>query len=215
MNRFSICGAIVALTLMSSTASAANLLANPGFDDPITFEGTQFVGSWEGFSGGANALAANSASSPRSGAMHLILSITNADNTFAGAFQDVVGLVPGQPAVFSGWHKAVGPLQADPEFRIEWRNSITNQEVSRTNAPLPTLTADYAPFSLAAPVPPGADTARVVYAIQTFSGPPGNSAIVFIDDTSFDVPEPATMMLCAAGGLVLAIGRRRRIERGR
>jgi hypothetical protein len=209
MNRFSICGAALALALMTSPASAANLLANPGFEDPITYEGTQFVGSWEGFAGGALALAANSGSSPRSGAMHLILAITNSDNNFSGAFQDVPGMTPGSTAVFSGWHKAVGPLDATPEFRIEWRNSVSNTEVGRTNALTPTLGSEYSPFSMSAPVPAGADTARVVYAIQTFTGPAGNNATVFVDDVSLEVPEPGAMTLCAAGGLLMAVRRRR------
>jgi hypothetical protein len=211
MNRFSIRGAALALALMTSPAPAANLLANPGFEDPITFEGTQFVGSWEGFSGGAGAFAANNATSPRSGAMHLVLSITNSHNNFAGAFQDVVGLTPGQTAVFSGWHKSIPPLAATPEIRIEWRNSLTNQEVARTNAPTPTLGPDYSEFTLSAPVPAGADTARVVYAVQTFTGPPGDIATIYVDDTSLVVPEPGTMTLFGAGALLLALRRRRSV----
>lgn len=211
MNRLSVCITIaaIALALTPSPTPAANLLANPGFEDPITYEGTQFVGSWEGFVGSGGASAANSAASPRTGAQHLALLINGVDNTFVGAFQDVPGLTPGQPAVFSGFHKAVGPVDATVEFRIEWRNSITNSEVARTNAPTPTLTGDYTEFSLAAPVPPGADTARVVYAVQTFTGPVGNTATVYVDDTSFQVPEPASLMLPSAAAFIMTLRRRR------
>jgi hypothetical protein len=143
--------------------------------------------------------------------MHLALTITNSNNNFTGVFQDVPGLTPGSTAVFSGWNKANGPLEATPEFRIEWRNSLTNSEVARTANVVPTVGSEYSQFTLSAPVPAGADTARVVYALQTFTGPPGDFGTVYVDDTSFEVPEPATTILCAAGALVMTRGRRRRV----
>jgi hypothetical protein len=207
--------ALVALAiaaLAGSEAPAQNLLANPGFEDPITMDGAPFVGSWEGFNGGAGSSAANSSLMARTGAMHLDVSITNTDNIFAGVFQDVEGLLPGQPVTFSLWHKTTtNPLDLVAEMRIEWRKTGQSAEVSRTPNSLPTLTSDYTQFSLTAPVPAGADTARVVYAIQTFGGGPTNNGTVFIDDASLVViPEPSTWVLLSLGGCALAMLRRRR-----
>lgn len=198
--------------LAAPTASAQQLLANPGFEDPITSDGAPFVGFWEGFSGGAGATSANDATMPRTGAQHLNLSITNTDNTFAGVFQDVPGLSAGQPFVFSGWHKrTTTPLDLDAEVRIEWRNSGSDAEISRTPNFLPVLTTDYAPFALNANVPAGADTARVVYAIQTFTGGPTNNGQVFLDDMlAAIVPEPASALMAGFGVMGwLGLARRR------
>jgi hypothetical protein len=201
--------ALMLVVLTGSRASAQNLFANPGFEDPITSDGPPFVGFWEGFSGGAGAFAANATTAPRSGAQHLELTINNTDNTFAGVFQDVV-VTPGQAVTFSGFHSTPGALLLDNEMRIEWRNSVTNTEVSRTPniGPDPALN-QYVPFQLDAVVPAGADLARVVYAIQTFSGDPANTGTIFIDDVSFVVvPEPASLGMLSLGAIGLI--RRRR-----
>jgi hypothetical protein len=206
------------LMSFGSQALAQNLLANPGFEDPVTSDGYPFVGSWEAFNGGAGTSANNSATSPRSGAMDLLLSITNTDNTFAGAFQDVPGLVAGEQVTFSGFNMTTSnPLDLDSEFRIEWRsntnNDATSIEISRTpNSNSIAGLNSYTPFSLTATVPVGATVARVVYAIQTFSGGPTNNGNVFLDDTSVTrVPEPATLVLVGIGVLGLA-GLRRRMK---
>jgi MYXO-CTERM domain-containing protein len=98
-------------------------------------------------------------------------------------------------------------------MRIEWRNSVTETEISRTPNLIttPSLTTDYQQFSVSAPVPVGANLARIVYAIQTYDGGPGNTGTVYLDDASFEVvPEPAAGLL---GVIALALGcgvRRRR-----
>jgi len=211
MNLWKSCAAVlVTIGLAGSSALAENRLANPGFEDPITFDGPPFIGSWEGFSGGAGSAAGNSAVQPRSGAQHLELLIANTNNTFAGAFQDVPSLIPGTEGIFSGWHMTPSnPLDIGVEVRIEWRNSVSNTEVGRT----PNLTAhptgQYSPFSLTAIVPAGADSARVVYAIQSFGPEPTNNGTVYVDDTAF-VPEPSMMLTTILGGLALVTARGRR-----
>jgi hypothetical protein len=200
--------ALAAVSLLSSQVSA-NLFSNPGFEDPITYDGPPFVGSWEGFNGGAGSSSANSTVLPRTGAQSLRLAITNTDVTFAGAFQDVTGLVPGTTVAFTGYHvTTTSPLDLTNELRIEWRNSTA--EVGRTPNLSPIPTSQYTPFSLTAVVPAGADTARVVYAIQTFSPEPTNNGIIYIDDVSFDViPEPASLTLAAVAGVALLPRHRR------
>jgi PEP-CTERM motif len=207
--QFSALAALVVLALAGSRASG-NLLANPGFEEPVTSDGPPFVGSWEAFNGGAGSQAGNSAVMPRSGMQHVAMSIANTNNTFAGVFQDVPNLVPGSQTVFSGWHATPSnPFDVGVEIRVEWRNSVSGTEVSRTPNSTPVPGGQYAPFSLSAIVPDGADTARIVYAIQSFGPEPTNSGTVFLDDVSF-VPEPSSTVLLGLGALALAGARHRR-----
>ena len=180
---------LAACFLLSLTASpfAANLVVNGGFETPITYDGPPFVGSWEGFNGGG-ASAGNSTDLPRTGLQSLKLSIATTANTFAGAFQDIPGLVSGTEYTFGGWHATTSnPFDVGVEVRIEWRNSGSNTEVGRTPNLTPTPDAVYLPFSLTTAVPAGADTARLVYAIQSFGAGPTHDGIAYLDDVSFSV----------------------------
>lgn len=192
----------------SSFASAANLLVNPGFEDPITQDGPPFIGFWEGFQGGG-ALSSNSTASPRTGAGNLDVSINAADNTFAGAFQDVL-LTPGSTVTFSGFHSTpTSVFGVATEIRIEWRDALA--EVGRTPNTLTLPTGAYSEFTLTASVPLNADRGRFVYAIQSFGGEPnpGNTGTVYLDDMSvIVVPEPTTLAL-----IVPAMGLLRRSRR--
>lgn len=195
---------------MTAPVAAQNLLANAGFEDPITYDGAPFVGSWEGFNAGAGSSAANDTAMPLTGAQHASLSIDNVDNSFAGVFQDVDGLVAGQTGTFSIWHKTVSdPLDLGVEVRIEWRDSANDVEVSRTPNSTPVPGMDYSLFSLTADVPAGADTARVVYAIQTFGPEPTNTGTVYVDDASFVIPEPTSVALAGLACIALAAMRRK------
>jgi len=197
---------------LATSTFAANLLSDPSFESPITFDGPPFVGSWEGFSGGPGSSSGNSAVFPRTGAQSLGLSINNTINTFAGAFQDVPGLVAGSSFSLDGWHATTSsPLSLGVEIRIEWRNSVSNTEITRTPNATPIPTAAYTSFNLSGLVPAGADTARVVYAIQSFSTAPLGNGNVFVDDMSFTiVPEPSSLALLGLGGLAFVAARRNR-----
>jgi len=198
-----------ALAALAAPRAWGEVLANAGFEDPVTTDGPPFVGSWEAFTSGGGALAGNSTAMPHSGAMNLSLSIDRVDNGFAGVFQDVPNLTPGTPVTFSGFHMTPStPLDLGVEVRIEWRNSTTNAEVSRTPNLTTPPTGQYSPFSLSSTVPAGANTARVVYAVQTFGPEPTNTGTVYIDDVSF-VPEPSAGLLVLSGLGLASLWRRR------
>lgn len=205
MNRFVQTGlAVCAAATMSltSTTAQANLLTDPGFEGALTFDGPPFVGSWEGFNAGGVSTAINGTTSPRSGTQTLELQIAGAPNLFAGAFQDVAGLTAGDNVEWSGWTlETVGSMAGGSEIRIEFRDSVNNVEISRTPNLVPTFTqGQYEQWSLPAVVPAGADTARLVYAIQSFGG--ATTQLLYVDDVSF-TPEPASLALLGLGGLTL------------
>jgi hypothetical protein len=216
--------AALALSSIASVAScphadAANLLVDPGFENPAlyTTDGPPFVGSWEAFTGGASTFSVNDTLSPNSGARAAHLGITATNNTFAGFFQDVP-ITTGVSYTYSGFHESANLAPADyvAEVRIEWRNSVSNVEVLR-NQVLPIAGATYTPFSLTAIAPAGADTARVVYAIQTFSDSgTSNTGKVFVDDLSLaaatpTVPLPSSLAGGSAGfAIVIGLARHRR-----
>jgi len=192
----------------SSFAASAGLLGNAGFESDIFGDGPPFVGEWESFSldndqfTGAD-VAFSSTAMARSGDRSLELGIS-IGNSFAGAFQDVDNLSAGDTWTFGGWHKSIGN-PGGTEIRIEWRDSVNDVEISRTPNFTPMVGTDWEEFAVTDVVPVGADSARVVYAIQSFGGVLDQS--VFVDDTRF-VPAPGALALLGLGGLTAA--RRRR-----
>jgi hypothetical protein len=204
-------GSLALLSLACSSASAAtNLLANPGFEAPVTTDGPPFVGSWEAFNGSAGSGSGNAAVAPHSGQQHLNMNITNSDNDFAGAFQEVSGLVAGQTVTWEGFHMSptTSGLDIVTEIRIEWRAGVNGAGATPNQNPIPT--GAYAPFSMTTTVPAGVDGARVVYAIQSFTNPGVlNTGTVYLDDVSFSIaPEPTS--IAALGAASVLLRRRRR-----
>lgn len=189
-------------------AHGAGMLFDPGFEDTTSgnLDGDTgvTVGRWNPFSGGAPIYQTTTAN-PRSGAQNLRLTLEGVAGSFVGVAQDI-SVTEGEEVTYSLWHAAVNNDPNSIEIRIEWRDSVNNVEVARTGNSTPTVGPDYEFFSLTETVPAGADTARVVYAIQSFGG--NATAQVDIDDVTF-VPEPSSSLLAALALLGLAARRRR------
>jgi len=202
----SVTAAALGLAMVCATPVSANLLTNPGFETTPLVDDGSGVGKWLPFGGSGVALPTQSATdttSPLSGASHLSLQLDNIANSFAGVFQDVGGLSAGQSLTWEGWTMDAGTDAGGAEVRIEWRDSVGDTEISRTGNLVPTLTAGvYTAWSLTDVVPAGADSARVVYAIQSFGA--GPNQIHNVDDTSVTVvPEPASLALLGLGAMAM------------
>lgn len=206
--------AVAIVTAIAATSASAAHLDNPnrlvdaGFEGTITTDGPPFVGLWEGFSSGDGSSDFTGAM-PRNGAQQLELNV-NSGGQFAGAFQDVQfnPAVAGNTWWYSGWNKLLSGNAGGPEIRIEWRDSVANVEISREANFVAPLTSDYSEFVLSGSIPAGADTARIVYATQSFGADAPQQ--VLVDDLNFNfVPEPTSVCLALLAGLSL-VGLRRR-----
>lgn len=206
VSRFILSGLALMLTLTISQSAQANLLVNPGFEDPVLAAGDVFgaVG-WTDFGGGTFTIKA----SPHSGDNALKLF-----GTTSGVFQDfpaaegqlwegsVWGLNPSFDPMLDGQIGAVN---------IEWHGaggfiSFEDGGFMSAASPQGDTSGDYIFGSVSGIAPPNTTTARLVLITGNFAGTGGGA--VFFDDAVF-TPEPASLALLGLGGALL-IGRRRR-----
>ena len=82
--RIALLAALTAGVSWCGRATAQNLLTDGSFENPAlyTADGPPFVGSWEGFNGGAGTSSQNDAVSPRTGLRDAHLNITATNNSF-------------------------------------------------------------------------------------------------------------------------------------
>lgn len=205
-------GAIATLAVMSMIAgtnqATAALLTNPGFETAPFVEDGFGVGKWAPFSNGSPNTSEITSTMPRTGANSAELNLIDV-NGFAGFFQDVPA-VPGADIDWSVWVKDVFGTGGAIEMRIEYRDTSVDPsvEVSRTANLVPTLTTgEYELVTLSDVIPAGADTARVVFAVQSFGATPPQQ--FFVDDAMVNtIPEPASIAMIGLAGLALAARRR-------
>jgi hypothetical protein len=205
-----------AATSASAISLGENLLGNAGFEEPIVYEPPAdgnwlaFFGPVDGplpklFSGTTNEFA-------RTGDQSLLLRILDLSGSFVGAVQQVSGLTPGLTATYSGWlagFSAGGSIDSGMQFRIEWIDSGTGQEIGRTPNVTPTPGDTWEMFMVTGVVPEGADTANVVAVMQSFTGPAAAN-VAYIDDTSFTVvPLPGALLLMLGALVPLGAFRKR------
>lgn len=206
------CVALLALTLFSagSAIASANLLINPGFEDPVLGGGDVFGATgWNVFGGGTYTIKA----SPHTG--------DNAFKTFgvtSGAYQEFA-TSPGQLWQGGAWilnpsFDAMTGAQI-AAVNIEWRDAADGliSFISSTGgltaaSPQGSTSADYSYAPVLGVAPVGAAKARLVLLTGAFGAPGGGAP--FFDDASFAaVPEPATALLGALAMTALAAVRRR------
>jgi len=195
------------LASLPAPVPAQNLLDNPGFEGPTVSQGSA-LDNWLCFGSGVGGICSESTVDPRSGFRHLEL-ITFGRNQFAGAFQ-LLGepIAPGDFVLFTGFHRAFGPLDATIEIKLEWRGT-PNPPPSRLD--LLDLVPTYEQFTHAVAAPAGTTGLAVSYALSSFGAGEGDPTTVHIDDFSVvNLPEPSSLGALAAGMFTLArVGRRR------
>lgn len=184
------------------SAVEANELGNPGFET-VPAGG---VGDWNTFAGGG--VAVRSTAMPHSGSAHMDLEI-GGPNAFAGVYQPLATTInPGDLVTFTGWQKSLlNPYAAVRELKIEWIGAPELRVDAYTIAP------EYEQFMLQGVAPAGTTSAKITYAISSFTTDHQGEAVVYIDDfdvTIQRVPEPTTVMLVWSGifGLAGLIRRR-------
>ena len=211
--------AVIALAAIWANQAAANLLGNPGFEDP-PFAGAEDPGAgsaWTPF--GANFRVQQAAPGPCdpitcAGAFEGTVSLKNFGE--AGVFQDFAAS-PGDPFEGSVW--AVNPENADvlvlgqvAAVNIEWRDAAGVLDVAfgdtiDASTPVDTWTE----LLVSGTAPAGTTTARFVLVTGPFDpAGPGGGAPRW-DAASFDlVPEPGSLGLIGLGLFGLLGIRRRR-----
>jgi hypothetical protein len=199
---------IGALALGASSVQAQNLLANPGFELPTVNMGSA-VGNWFRFGSGAAGTSSESTVMPHGGQRHIDLEMIGSSQ-FAGVFQQLaVPVLPGQKAIFTGWHKSAStaPFNATVELKLEWQG-MPNPPQNRVD--VLTLGSAYEQFMHMGVAPAGTTGLVVTYAISSFGAGQGDAS-VFIDDFSARIiPEPASISLVGSGLLGLVLVRRRK-----
>ncbi len=208
----------LAATSASAVSIGENLLSNPGFESDIVYEGQQpFDFNWLGFGDlraepVVNWGAFSSDNNPRTGDRSLEIYINDFSGTFVGVLQQVIDLSPGLPVEFRGWLAGAsqgGSIDSGVQIRIEWFDSASGVEIGRTGNLTPTPSESYEQFFLSGIVPPGADLATLVFALQSETGPAGLN-VAFVDDTSFTVvPLPGALILMLGALVPLSLFRKR------
>ena len=219
----------VALAAGASTTQAANLLANPGFDNPAGFTANPITVAgvnqgWATFGGGGSSAPSDmsaSTDSPLSAPGALLESLNPGNNwNPAGAYQIVTGITPGQTYTFSIWGLtdtgkagyATGILiqLGFEDAALSGANSVENPGGTvGINGNFPTLDT-WTKYSVSATAPAGT-TDAIVYAMFQ-----DNNSAVAVENMYFDngsltlAPEPSTLALLGLGLAAPFILRRRK-----
>lgn len=207
--------AAVAVTASFGVGSAqANLLANPGFENPSTAPGVEYFGApgWTAFGGGTFTI--NNVVEPNT---HGGTQTLKTFGGTSGVFQQFPA-APGQSWTASAWmlnsslDQMVGQQVA--AVNIEWHNAGGQIGFDLGPAITSATAANvWQQSSLTATAPAGTELARIVLITGNFGAGSGFGGAPRFDDASFAqtvIPEPATFGVLAAAGAGLLARRRRR-----
>lgn len=167
------------------------LVSNPSFEDPIGEPQEETPGQWNPFDNGGNTSGTTAMTNPLTGTTHAVASILGDEDSFAGFFQEVGNIVPGEDYTFSFSARSEGAnLEGiDAEFRIEFvdvNGAFLGDQFANNEAIAPN--DSYATFMQTRTAPANAAALRAVIAVQSFGGGAdgsnSNSGALFIDDTS-------------------------------
>lgn len=203
---------IAAVAGIAAAASGQNLLANFSWENAVNFDGND-VGNWNAFFGGAPFQQVEPVTPQvpaTDGALALQIGTTGQADTFVGVTQTVGGIVAGSDYIFSFDSRTQVDMGANAEFRIEWRDSGGNFIGGQFDLTTPiAASSGFESQALVSTAPPGAASATVVIALQTFGGVPAPfEGFWQFDNAFFGIPAPSAAGALAMAGLVAA--RRRR-----
>jgi hypothetical protein len=192
-------GALVAVGLVSAPASA-ELLTNPGFEDTDT--NGSYGDGWGSY-GAAGFHAFFGANG------HASLFMDNPGN-FGGVFQTGIPAIAGDSYTFTLTDVRIeSNAAASLRFGLEWYqgdDATAAGPFDIVNIPIPP-TGDGLSFTMSATAPAGAAFVRPIIQFDNVTSTASGQENAFIFDATL-TPEPASLGLCAVGGLAMLVRRR-------
>ncbi|MEZ6190662.1 MAG: hypothetical protein R3C45_05145 [Phycisphaerales bacterium] len=192
-------GALVAVGLVSAPASA-ELLTNPGFED------TDTNGSY-GDGWGSYGAAGFHAFFGANGHASLFM---DTPGNFGGVFQTGIPAIAGDSYTFTLTDVRIeSNAEASLRFGLEWYqgdDATAAGPFDIVNIPIPP-TGDGLSFTMSATAPAGAMFVRPIIQFDNVTSTASGQENAFIFDATL-TPEPASLGLCAVGGLAMLVRRR-------